>query len=194
MPEVAKNQPLATSKAVLTPVTEQKSAALPVDDTARLKEIRALVAKNNQSSIDDDTIICQIYMESRFDAKAESDESTARGLMQLLKNAVRELYRIEDLSKPRAERSAETKLYLKADKFHDSPGFLDEGTNIRAGTRYLELLIQRQKKNGAADPIAEAYKKYRGRTDGRYYAKIKASADKLRAAPNSMQVLRDMVK
>ncbi len=42
--------------------------------------------------------------------------------------------------------------------------------------------------------IEEAYKKYRGVSNGIYYQKISAAAKKLAADPDSMQVLRDMVK
>lgn len=191
---VPTKKPLATSQKPLTPTTDKTSAVVMVDDSKRLKEIRALVEANNKSSIDTDTIICQIYMESRFDPKADASGSSARGLMQLLKAPIRELYRVEDLNKPKAQRTDETKLYLKADKFHDSDELLDEATNIRTGTKYLEILYQRQIRKGAADPTAEAYKKYRGTDDGIYYRKIKKASEKLHAAPNSMQILRDMVK
>ncbi|MDP3817237.1 transglycosylase SLT domain-containing protein [Pseudomonas sp.] len=189
-----KPKPLATGQQSLTPVTETKPASLPVDDAARLREIRKLVEANNQSSIDTDSIICQIYMESRFDANARAQGSSAKGLMQLLKAPVRELYRLENLKKPRADRLDETDVYKEADKFHASAELTDQATNIKIGTQYLEHLIQRQTKKGAKDPIAEAYKDYRGLKNGIYYNKIKATAEKLKAAQESMQILRDMVK
>lgn len=194
MLNVPKKKPLATGQKTLTPTSDKTSAVVAVDDSQRLKEIRKLVEANNESSIDTDTIICHIYMESRFDANAAASGSSARGLMQLLKAPIRELYRVEDLRKPKAQRTDEATLYRDADTFHDSAEFVDESTNIRTGTRYLEMLIQRQIRNGAAEPIAEAYKKYRGRQDGIYYRKIKEYSAKLHAAPNSMQILRDMVK
>jgi len=189
-----KPKPLATGQQSLTPVTQTKPASLPVDDAARLREIRQLVEANNQSSIDTDTLICQIYMESRFDANARAQGSSAKGLMQLLKAPVRELYRLENLTKPRAERLDEAEVYKEADKFHASAELSDQATNIKIGTQYLEHLIQRQTKKGAQDPIAEAYKDYRGLRNGIYYNKIKATAEKLKVAPESMQILRDMVK
>jgi hypothetical protein len=70
---------------------------------------------------------------------------------------------------------------------------VDEATNIQWGTRYLQLLIDRQRKKGADDPIDEAYKDYRGIRNGIYYRKIKAGAEALRQQPESMAVLRDMV-
>jgi hypothetical protein len=195
MLNVPKNKPLTTSQKTLTPAADKNPALVAVDDSKRLKEIRKLVEANNESFIDTNTIICHIYMESRFDADAHASGSTARGLLQLLKGAVRELYRVENLRKPKAQRTSdEATVYHEADKFHDSTQFVDEGTNIRAGTRYLEILIQRQKRKCTAEPIVEAYKDYRGRQDGVYYRKIKAGSEKLRAAPDSMQVLRDMVK
>lgn len=42
--------------------------------------------------------------------------------------------------------------------------------------------------------IDDAYKKYRGVTNGIYYKKIKSCADQLKDDPDSMQLLRDMVK
>lgn len=194
MLNVPKKKPLTTSQKTLTPTADKNSALVAIDDSKRLKEIRKLVEANNESSVDTDTIICHIYMESRFDADAHASGSSARGLLQLLKGAVRELYRVENLRKPKAQRSDEATLYREADKFHDSAQFVDEGTNIRAGTRYLEILIQRQKRKGAAEPIVEAYKDYRDKQNGVYYRKIKAASEKLHAAPDSMQILRDMVK
>jgi hypothetical protein len=178
----------------LTPKADTKPVAVQVDDSARLRQIRQLVRDNNRSSLDEDLVICQIYMESRFDASANADGSTARGLMQLLRAPVRELYRIRSLQKSRAERESETEMYSEADQFHDSPGFVDESTNIQTGTEYLQYLIKRETQMHASDPVAEAYKDYRGRRNGIYYQKIKAAADRLRTNPESMQVLRDMVE
>jgi soluble lytic murein transglycosylase-like protein len=160
---IHKQRATLTSKSDTTPVVAT------VDDAARLGEIRALVKGNNRSQIDDNTIICQIYMESRFDANAHADGSSARGLMQLLKAPVRELYRIENLKKPRPQQQMDSAVFSDADKLHDSPQLIDEATNIQTGTRYLQLLIDRETKKGALDPIAEAYKDYRGLRNGVYY-------------------------
>ena len=185
-----------THRARLSPVSDPAPSRVQIDDSARLREIRALVEANNQSSMSThtDLIICQIYMESRFDPNAHAAGSSGRGLMQLLKVPIRELYRLENLKKPKNERRSETDLYREADVFHDSPALIDEATNVRTGTAYLNALIEKNTKHGASDPIAEAYKDYRGIRNGIYYTKIKAASDRLAAKPDSMQVLRDMVK
>jgi soluble lytic murein transglycosylase-like protein len=185
---------IKTHTARLTPVADTKSSEAKFDDAARLREIRALVEANNRSSIGADAIICQIYMESRFDPNAHAQGRSARGLMQLLKAPIRELYRLENLKKPSKERRSEADLYRDADAFHDGPELVDEATNIRTGTAYLNALIERRTADGSRDPIAEAYKDYRGVRNGIYYTKIKAASEKLLADPQSMQVLREMVK
>lgn len=156
---------------------------------ARLREIRQLVAANNRSCLADELVICQIYMESRFDACAQPEGSSARGLMQLLKVANRELFRLDNLSKPPAERSPDEVVYARADAFHDSPAFIDEATNIGCGTRYLQLLIDRAKAAHCLDPMARAYQDYRGVRNGIYYQKIRAAADKLRRNPDAIEAL-----
>jgi soluble lytic murein transglycosylase-like protein len=183
-----------THAAKLTPVSDTKPEKVTVDDSARLREIRALVEANNRSSLSTDTIICQIYMESRFDKDAHAQGSSARGLMQLLKAPVRELARLNNLKRPRKERRPERNLYRDADAFHDSPGFVDEATNIQTGTEYLQALIDNHSSLSTEAAIEEAYKNYRGVRNGIYYRKIKAAADKLAADPDSMQILREMVK
>lgn len=191
---MAQRRPVKVHSAKLTPVSDTKPELVKVDDSARLREVRSLVEANNQSSIGTDVIICQIYMESRFDKDAHAQGSSARGLMQLLKAPVRELARLKNLEKPRKERRPEGELYREADAFHDSPEFVDEATNIRTGTAYLQALINKNTVSGSSDPVAEAYKDYRGVRNGIYYRKIKAAAEKLAAKPASMDVLRDMVK
>ncbi|WP_229261177.1 PAAR domain-containing protein [Duganella levis] len=70
---------------------------------------------------------------------------------------------------------------------------------LRTGPTLLNWLaesISRGAPSGA-DPqqaIDEAYKDYRGVRNGIYYRKIKAAADKLVDKPDSMQILRNMVK
>ena len=178
----------------LTPQSDKAPAQAKVDDAKRLREIRVLVKGNNRSQIEDDIIICQIYMESRFDAHVQSDSSTARGLMQLLRGTVRELYRLENLKLSRVQRRSDTDVFAAADRYHDSPEFLDEAKNIEAGTSYLQILIDRERSKGAVDPISEAYKDYRGVRNGIYFAKIKAAAEKLAKAPEDMEILRGMVR
>jgi membrane-bound lytic murein transglycosylase MltF len=160
---------------------------------ARLRAIRRLVEENNQSCLSTETIVCQIYMESRFDGCAQAEGSSARGLMQLLKVANRELFRLDNLHQPLHLRRPEPALYREADAFHDSPAFIDEATNIRTGTRYLQSLIDKAKREGSADPVAEAYKDYRGVRNGIYYQKIRAAAERLARDPDSLATLRLMV-
>jgi hypothetical protein len=170
-----------------------KGAAPPHDEQlARLRAVRRLVEANNQSCLSTEMIVCQIYMESRFDSGAQADGSSARGLMQLLKVANRELFRLDNLRKPPDARRPEAALYEEADAFHASPAFIDEATNIRTGTRYLQALIDKARRERQADPIAEAYKDYRGVRNGLYYQKIRAAADKLQRNPESLDPLREL--
>jgi hypothetical protein len=171
------------------------TGALPAceEQHARLQAIRRLVEQNNQSCLSTEMIVCQIYMESRFDPCAQAEGSSARGLMQLLRVANRELFRLDNLRKPLHVRQSEAALYRTADDFHASPAFIDEATNIRTGTRYLQSLVDKAKREGSLDPLAEAYKDYRGVRNGIYYQKIRAAADRLKAAPDEVEVLRQLV-
>jgi len=164
--------------------------AAPDEQLARLRAVRKLVEENNQSCLGTDMIVCQIYMESRFDKGAAAEGSSARGLMQLLRVANRELFRLDNLRKPPAARQPEAELYRQADAFHASPAFIDEATNIRAGTRYLQTLIDKAKREGCADPVAEAYKDYRGVRNGLYYRKIRAAEEGLERKPDSLAALK----
>ncbi len=163
------------------------------EQRARLRAIRKLVEQNNQSCLSTEMIVCQIYMESRFDSGAQAEGSSARGLMQLLKVANRELFRLDNLRKPLHTRQPEPALYQAADAFHDSPAFIDEATNIRAGTRYLQAMIDKAKREGSVDPVAEAYKDYRGVRNGIYYQKIRMAAERLKKSPDDVEVLRKLV-
>jgi hypothetical protein len=172
------------------PLVSGTPAASCPDPLARLREIRRLVRANNRSSLPDELIVCQIWMESRFDACAQPAGSSARGLMQLLKVANRELFRIDNLAAPPAQRKPEAALYVQADAFHDSPAFVDEAVNIQRGTRYLQLLVDRARRAGSKDPVAEAFKDYRGVRNGIYYQKICAAAEQLRRQPDSTAAFR----
>ena len=187
-------KPHKKAHAKLTHKSDTTPVKVEVDDSARLKEIRKLVKENNRSTLDENLVICQIYMESRFEKNARGQGSSARGLMQMLKAPVRELYRLDNLQKPRHDRLPEIRVFHDADQFHDSAGFIDESTNIQTGTAYLQHLIDKETANAADDPVSEAYKDYRGIRNGMYYKKIKTAADQLKASPDSMQILRDMVK
>ncbi|MCS0591530.1 transglycosylase SLT domain-containing protein [Massilia norwichensis] len=171
----------------------QGKAISPEAQLARLRAIRKLVEENNQSCLSTEMIVCQIYIESRFDKTAQAEGSSARGLMQLLKVANRELFRLDNLRQPLHARRPEAALYQEADAFHDSPAFIDEATNIRTGTRYLQALIDKARREGSADPIAEAYKDYRGVRNGVYYRKICAAAERLKGDPDGVEVLRTMI-
>lgn len=180
--------------AKLTPASDSRPEMVRVDDAARLREIWKLVEENNKSVISTELIVCQIYMESRFDKNAQGQGSSARGLMQILQVSNRELYRLENLKRPRHQRKPEPALYREADAFHASAEFLDEATNIQVGTKYLQALIDKATSEGNFEPVVEAYKDYRGVRNGIYYKKIKLAAEKLKEMPNSMQPLRKMEK
>ena len=62
-------------------VPQQGSALVCPAPVARLREIHRLVHENNRSCLPDAVIVCQIYMESRFDACAQPAGSSARGLI-----------------------------------------------------------------------------------------------------------------
>jgi soluble lytic murein transglycosylase-like protein len=176
--------------AKLTPKSDTTPVTVHVDDSARLREVRRLVRANNRSTLDENLVICQIYMESRFDSNAAPGGSTAKGLMQMTKGAVQQVY------KYRAQRAlghmpsdAQTHLvFAEAATVHASPQLIDDATNIQLGTEYMQYWIDK------AHSVDGAYKLYRGLSNGIYYQKIKACADMLRADPDSMQLLRDMVK
>ncbi len=71
---------------------------------------------------------------------------------------------------------------------HNGPQIFDGATNIQLGTEYMQYWID------TSPSVADAYKKYRGLANGIYYQKISACAAKLKADPESMQILRDMTK
>ncbi|WP_459711974.1 transglycosylase SLT domain-containing protein [Paraburkholderia sp. 2C] len=137
-----KNKIIKTQKARLTPTSDTTPVTVCIDDSGRLREIRRSVEANNRSGLDDNLIICQIYMESRFDRNASASGSSARGLMQLLKVSVRELYRIRNNRLPRSSRKTEDTLDAEADRLHDSAQFVEDATNIQTGTEYLALLLR----------------------------------------------------
>lgn len=165
---MARGRVIKTHAARLTPASDNQAVDVEVTDLARLREIRQLVEANNRSGLSTELIICQIYMESRFDKNAHSDGSSARGLMQLLRAPIRQLSRLENLKKPWRQRRREADLYRDADQLHVSDKLLDEATNIRVGTAYLQALIDKRTADHSADPVTEAYKDYRGVRNGIY--------------------------
>lgn len=171
-------------KALGIPVT------ISVDDSARLREMRQFVTINNRSSLDENLIICQIYMESRFDARAKAAGSTAKGLMQLTVDAVSQVfqYRTEkSLGHKIWDRAALDACKTEGRTLHASDAIYDDATNIQLGTEYMQYWVDTTK------TLEDAYIKYRGVSNGIYYRKIKSASEKLQASPESMQVLRDMV-
>ena len=171
----------------ITPSSQIRKLSLA--DNARLYEIRKLVQNNNRSTLDENVVICQIYMESRFDARTGAGHD-AKGLMQLQLNAVQQVYKYRKLKElkhmPSDEVTAEA--FKEAKELHKSPLIMDEATNIQIGTEYMQYWLD------TTSTIEDAYKKYRGQTNGIYYRKIKAAADKLSNNPQSMQILLEMVQ
>lgn len=178
--------------ATLQPAKDSLSEKVKVDDSARLREIRLLVERNNKSTLDSNLVICQIYMESRFDAHAEVAHN-AKGLMQMQTNAVKQVfqYRKEKEIGRKVNKIEQDDEFSKGKSFHDSEKMFDEGINIQIGTEYMQHWLD------VSGSVEQAYIKYRGlygRGEGVYYKKIKSCADKLVKEPNSMQSLLDMVK
>ncbi|TRX73986.1 transglycosylase SLT domain-containing protein [Pseudomonas mangiferae] len=160
-------------------------------DRARLQEIRRLVTANNRSTLDNDLIICQIYMESRFDAMAKAPGSSAKGLMQMTLAAVKQVYqtRKEKELKHKIRDKAEFEACMAEGKaMHSSALIFDEATNIQLGTEYMQYCVD------SAGSVEDGYKQYRGLRNGVYYAKISLAATRLRARPDSMQPLYDTLK
>jgi hypothetical protein len=157
-------------------------------DVLRLKQIQSLVANNNVSTIDNDVIVCQIYMESRFDGQA-GRKRDAKGLMQMQLNAVQQVFKFRKQKElGHMPSDAQTKVAFAAGAtYHQSEDMFDEAKNIAIGTEYMQYWVD------STDTIDEAYKRYRGRENGVYYRKISTCAKRLKAEPNSMQPLLDMV-
>ncbi|MFJ4194003.1 lytic transglycosylase domain-containing protein [Pseudomonas sp. NPDC089534] len=185
-----KTKPLVTAKKPLTPKADTASAKIVVDDSQRLREIRKLVEANNRSTIDTNTVICQIYMESHFDANAGLGKHSARGLMQMQKPAVQQVYKYRKKKElGRSPSDPQTQEAFKAGaEFYDSPAIWDEAQNIQIGTEYMQYWLD------ISSSTEEAYKKYRGIPNGVYYRKISDCAKKLAANPNSMDILRNTLK
>ncbi|MBB2926962.1 transglycosylase SLT domain-containing protein [Paraburkholderia silvatlantica] len=181
---------IKTRRAQLTPKFDTAPVTVLVDDSARLHEIRQLVQFNNKSSLDENLVICQIYMESRFDANATVAGSTAKGLMQMNKGAVQQVYKYrkqQELGHMPSDLQTH-QAFAEGAAMHVSSSMFDEATNIQLGTEYMQYWIDK------AGSLEEAYKLYRGLSNGVYYKKIRACAEKLKADPGSMQPLRDMAK
>lgn len=160
-------------------------------EIARLREIRKLVEANNRSSLDPNTVICQIYMESRFNANAGATHD-ARGLMQLQKQGVQQVFKYRKQKKfGHMPSDKDTKAaFEEGAALHSSKKIFDEDTNIQLGTEYMQYWID------TSDSVEDAYKSYRGLANGIYYQKISRCAAQLKSAPEPMQLqlLKEMVK
>jgi hypothetical protein len=182
-------RPIKVHHATLTQKSDQQPVEVSVDYSARLKEIRQLVNTNNRSTLDDNLIICQIYMESRFDAQAGAGHD-AKGLMQMQNKAVQQVFKYRKQKElghmPSDQETAEA--FSEGEKLHDGSDILDEATNIQIGTDYMQYWLD------VTPNVEAAYKKYRGRPNGIYYSKINLCAAELEKAPDSIVPLQDMVK
>ncbi|MGE8485020.1 MAG: transglycosylase SLT domain-containing protein [Pseudomonas sp.] len=184
-----KAKPIHKDQKALTPASDKSPALVAIDDSKRLKEIRTLVEANNKSSIDTNTIICQIYMESRFDAHAGAKQD-ARGLMQVQLAGVKQVFKYrkkKELGHMPSDKQTKD-AFDEGQRLYAAGKLFDEATNIQIGTEYMQYWID------ISSSIEEAYKKYRGLSNGVYYKKISACAAKLAASPDSMQILRDNIK
>jgi len=172
-----------------------KTVIPPTLTLARLQEMRALVKANNRSNQSDEMVICQIYMESKFDKNAGGSGSSAKGLMQVLKGAVAQLFQNHyEKEHGKIKRGHEDILKLvhkQGEAFHNSSQMFDEATNIQYGTEYLQDRIDKY-------GLSKGYAMYRGVTKGPsagiYFAKISACAVKLKTNPNSLEALEDIFK
>jgi len=110
--------PNAARSASSTPVAKS-SAKLNLDQVIKL------VADNNLSGLPNEMIVALIYKEDQaLNPSQTVNGSSATGLMQVTKTALKELARVEDPS------------WLSVDR-------TDPTQNIRAGTLYVRVLIDR---------------------------------------------------
>lgn len=93
-----------------------------------LSEIRQLVSKNNRSNIlSDEFIICQIWKECGFRPRRNEEGSSATGMMQMTKAAIKDV---------NASLGQHAKHYTEQD-------MSDSALNIQCGTLYLDIRIKR---------------------------------------------------
>jgi soluble lytic murein transglycosylase-like protein len=105
----------------------QASAAWGTDSSLSFDQVSSIVSIFNRSGQSDKLVISLIWKESRFDYLARPDDpnSTATGLMQMTKTAVREVNRI-----------------WGTNISHSS--MTDPVWNVVAGTGYLRIAIERK--------------------------------------------------
>lgn len=99
---------------------EKKKEAASTKLTAN--EVKALIVKNNKSTLSTELLLCQIWKESSFDQKEKT--GTHLGLFQMDKAAVKQL----NISSPKGVHCDYSKMY-------------DAAENIRCGTIYLAIRI-----------------------------------------------------
>lgn len=188
-PQKKKKPAVATQQAKLTPKADTRPYEVKIDLLKRLREIRALVAANNRCSIDNEAIVAQIFQESSFNAEAGKNKHQARGLMQVQPNAIRQVYAVRLKKKlGRTPTDVEKKkAFDDADVDYAKGVLFDEAKNIQIGTEYIQYWLDKSNGN-----IAKAYVGYRGPDEPTYYSRIKTTADKLRADPNSVKPLLEM--
>lgn len=189
MPPQVKKKAVKTQQAKLTPKADTRPFEVKIDLLKRLREIRALVAANNKSSIDNEVIVAQIFKESAFDAEAGKNKHSAQGLMQVQPNAIRQVYatRLKRKLGKTPSDVQKKKAFEEADADYAKGVLYQEATNIQVGTEYLQYWLDK-----SGGDVAKAYSGYRGPKEPTYYSKIKTTADKLRADPNSVKPLLEM--
>jgi hypothetical protein len=132
-------------------------------------------------------VICQIYMESTFNAKAGVGQHGALGLMQMQKPAVRQVFKNREQQRlghmPNEAQS--NAAFAQADALYGSDDMVDEATNIQLGTEYLQYWLTK------LHDEAQAYAKYRGTPDP-YYQPISMCASQLDADPENVQILHQL--
>ncbi len=94
-------------------------------------QVASIVAANNKSQQRDHLIISVIYKESRFRSGAKAHGSTALGLMQMTKGAVKEVNRVDGTSYTHSEMA-------------------DAATNVAAASAYIQIEIDRHDGDVAA--------------------------------------------
>jgi len=107
------------------PINHIDPTGTSTQDRLTYDEIKKKVADNNKSKQDDTLIIAAAYKESRFDTTAKAKTSTATGLLQMTKGAVKEVNRVNGTS------------YTHED-------MKDADKNIAAASAYIQIMIDRK--------------------------------------------------
>lgn len=178
-PEPGVDGPALGNQAVLrrlSPASEQVQAKPAAEEMASkaagkalsYAQVAKLVQQNNYSGQSDALVIALIYKESTFEPSAKAKGSTASGLMQMTKTALKELQRVY----PGEFASVD---------------LTDPAQNVCAGCKYLALMIKRAKGD-----VTKGLEKF-GTGPG-YAASILAAEKALNAGPaDPMAELRRLV-